>query len=89
MFPDVGELVESLVNEDHRNKARKTFLGETRDIAYEETELERDDDQQCHHHPEPDPETKRHKRQIVISTQTAQHCTALWPVCSQWSLALL
>ena len=69
MFPDVGELVERLVDEDDGDQTRKAFLGETCDVANEETELERHDDQQSHHHPEPDPETKRHERQAVVSTQ--------------------
>ena len=62
VFPDVWELVEGLVDEDDGNQTGETFLGEARDVANEETQLECDDDQQSDHHPEPDPETKRHER---------------------------
>lgn len=78
MYGDVGQLVERLVDEDDRYEARETLLGEARYVAHEETQLERNDDQQSDHHPEPDPETKRDERQVIVPTTTVkQHSTRL------------
>jgi len=70
MYGDVGQLVKRLVDEDHRHQTSETLLGESRDVADKETQLKRHDHQQCYHHPEPDPETKRYERQAVAPTHT-------------------
>ena len=70
---DVRQLVERLVDEDDADEAREALLGEARDVAHHEAELERHDHLQRHHHPEPDPEPERNERQVVVPATT---CTA-------------
>ena len=72
MYPDVGQLVKRLVDEDDGDEAREALLGEARDVADQETQLERHDDLQSYHHPESDPETERHERQTVVPEQQSQ-----------------
>lgn len=67
LVPDFGDFVKSLVDEDHRYQDSETFLGESSDVSDKCAEIKGHHDEKRHHHPDPDPESKRHEFQIVVS----------------------
>jgi len=66
--PDVGDVDERLVDEDDGDEDGEALLREPGDVADERAEIERDSQQQYQRHPDADPQTKRKKVDIVLST---------------------
>jgi len=67
--PYIGDLGESLVDEDERDENGETLLGESGDVPDERAEVEGDDDEKRHHDPDTDPETEGHEVQSVLAAR--------------------
>lgn len=65
--PYLGDLCESLVDENKRDEDGKTFLSKSRDVSDEGAEVKGNDDEQRHHDPEADPESECHEVDVIIT----------------------
>jgi len=67
---DGNDLGERLVDEDDGDENGEALLGEARDVAHHEAQVEGDYDQQNHGQPQTDPEPQRHEVDIVRTATT-------------------
>ena len=69
-FDGLVLLVECLEDEDDGDEHGKALLGESRDVAHQRAQVERDHDEQQQRQPHPNPETQLQVVDILASTHT-------------------
>ena len=73
LFPDLQSLGECLDDEDHWDQDCETLFGESGDVAYQSTQVERNNQEQDDHGPHSDPETERHEVEGILPGQSIEY----------------